>query len=507
MDFMTALENNEKVYTENGAVGYKTSGHKLVDLNFKIPQFRQNIDYDLFDMCLKQDPNLTLRWLLYLRDIREGVGEREAFIIFCTYLCSKYPYTAFELIRIIDISKYGRYDDYIEIYFRIPDGHAKRLILSIIKTQLKRDLFSMKNKLSVSLLAKWMPSLHSGNVSSQRAKALCKDLCIKEKAYRKILSSLRKYIDVVEQKMCANEWDKIDYEKVPSCANLLYRNAFMAHDTERRIKYLESLKQGTSKINSQSLFLHDIVHKYVEKDMFCDNIKEEDDTLESLWRSQNKIEGFSNTLVVRDGSGSMYVGISPKSSITALDVADAITLYCAENNTGFYKNKFLTFSNKARIVDIQNYISLHDKLEYIRTNYTEMSNTNIENVFNLVLETAIKNNMSQEELPERILIISDMELDMVSDSDREKVLFEVISQRYKEKGYVLPKLVFWNVNSRTNVIPLTENENGVILISGFSKNLMKMVMSSKLDPYEALKDCLLVERYDYIDLIARPVEK
>lgn len=501
MDFMKMIENNEKIYTENGATGFATTGSKLVDLNFRIPSFRQEIDKELLDKAIKEDAKLTMKWLLFLRDAREGAGERKSFRDFFVYLCDKHVDIADKMVEHIDLAEYGRWDDLVDIAYRVQNVRVKNHLIGNIIGQLDKDVANMSREKGVSLLAKWMPS---ANTSSKNTKAmarfLCKELNMSEKQYRKTLSKLRAYIDVVERKMSANEWGDIDYSTVPSKANVNYRDAFEKHDSERRSRYLESLKNGETKINANAMFLHDIVHAYSMTGLWRNRHKEYDETLEQLWRAQDKCDGFSNTVVVRDGSGSMTISVGG-SNLTALEVADAITLYCAENNAGIFKDKFITFSSYAKLIDVSHLDNLHDKLEYLER-YTDVSSTNIEGVFDLILNTAVKNNVSQEGMPKTVLIISDMEFNIAQGyytAKDNKALFETISENYKEKGYKLPKLVFWNVNSRTNTVPLTQNENGVILISGFSKNLMDMVMSSELDPYKALVKQLNTERYKAVE--------
>ena len=274
-------------------------------------------------------------------------------------------------------------------------------------------------------------------------------------------------------------------------------------------KYLEDLKNGNTKINANSMFLYDIVHKYTSGNVVYRGIKvKEDTTLEELWKAQNKIEGFTDTLVVRDGSGSMTVPVG-NSHVTALDVCNAITIYASENNVGEYKDKFITFSSKPQYVDLSKCNTLAEKIEELYK-HDDCSTTNIEKVFDMVLNTAIKNKLNQEDLPKQILIISDMEFNCINDyydiwdsdnDNRRKLdntLFEEIADRFNENGYKLPKLVFWNVNSRTNAVPLQKNELGVILVSGFSKNIFDMVLSTELDPYKALVSVLDSGRYDCV---------
>lgn len=491
MNFMEALENSQESITENGAIGFKTTGHKLVDLNFAIPSFRAKIDKDLFEQALKQDEKLTLKWLLYLRDIRKGVGERSSFRSFIKYLVQINHQLAKKFLEVVLIEEYGRWDDYVAL-LDIKDEEIVRIIGRKLKAQLLFDMADMNQGKSISLLAKWLPSENASSTKTKkRARKMMDILRISSKDYRKCLSQLRKYLNVVEVKMSANEWNSIDYNTVPSKANLIYRDAFYRHDKDRRLEYINSLQKGEAKINAQAMFLHDIVSHY----NLDGNI---DNTLEAMWQAQEKLNGFGNTLVVRDGSGSMLCSLD-KTTVTILDVANAITLYCAENNEGAFKDKFITFSRKAKLVDLSNKHTLLAKLRKLSTE-DECTNTSIGSVFSLILRTMKENNLPQEDMPQTILIVSDMEFDPISMNWSDKI-FKVIKDKFSEAGYQLPKLVFWNIASRTNTIPITQNKNGVILVSGFSRNLMEMVMSSELDSYKALIQVLNTSRYGIIDEI------
>ena len=238
------------------------------------------------------------------------------------------------------------------------------------------------------------------------------------------------------------------------------------------------------------------------------SVKGLDQTLEALWKSlPDTVNGCGNTIVVADGSGSMTTSVGGK--VSALDVANALAIYFAERSSGQFKDKYITFSERPQLVDLSHGKSLRDKIK-IALSHDEVANTNIEAVFDLILNTAIKNHMSQDDIPQNILIISDMEFDgcAVSNSYRggygrnkgvDSRLFQVITQRYEDAGYKLPRLVFWNVNSRTGAIPVIENDLGVALVSGFSTNIVKMVMSGQTDPYECLLETLNTERYAPIE--------
>jgi hypothetical protein len=495
---MKEYAKRETVTTENGALGFKTTGHYLLDFSYSVPAMRNNPEsfFELFDKSMAEDRNNTLRFVLFLRDIKHGMGERNSYRHLLVHMSDKFSDVLHKMIVNCDLASFGRFDDLIYLYDKSKSLQVKDDIRLLIINQLEDDENNFKEGNKISLLAKWLPSENASSKETKRlAKVVRKEiLCISPKEYRKVLSELRNYMNVVEVKISANKWDKVDYEAVPSKANLKYRNAFLAHDMERRVEFLQALKNGEKKINSNSMFLYDIIHSYVGSRWLYSEVPV-DNTLEQLWKSQDK-HHISNTLVVRDGSGSMLTQVS--SDVSALDIADSLTLYLSENNSGEFKNKFITFSRKPKFVDLTGTDRLCDKLTILRKN-TDCSNTNIELTFDSILNTAVKANISKEEMPKQILIVSDMEFDSCIYYD--EILFESIGKKFNDKGYEMPKLVFWNVCSRTNSIPLTSNKNGVILISGFSKNLVDMVTSGELDPYKTLIKQLQVSRYDCVDNI------
>ena len=516
MAFMNAIRNelnNETKLTENGAVGYRTTGKKLLDLNFSVASLRGASEQTIINKFMDaywEDPVMAIKWLFYTRDCREGLGERRIFRVVLKHLAQEKP----EVVRAVCdfASEYGRYDD----LWCLLDTDLKKDIISIVAEQIDRDRYNMGNNQSISLMAKWLPSENaSSNETKRYATMIRKGLDMTSRNYRKMLSEMRKYIDVVECKMSAKEWAGINYEAVPSRANLIYNNAFLRNDEERRRAYLGALEKGEAKINAGTLFPHDIVHKYGRGYGV-------DTALEGLWKAlPNTVKGCGNTIVVADGSGSMGCNVGGKTGVTALEVANALAIYFAERSSGEFKDKYITFSERPQLVDFSNAKTLRDKIG-IALRHNEVANTNIEAVFDLILQTAVNNHMTQEDMPANILIVSDMEFDSCatsgvaaprnswswSYSSRVRpttTLFDTIAKKYAAYGYKLPRLVFWNVNSRTGTIPVKENDLGVALVSGFSVNIVNMVMSNKLDPYECLLDVLNVERYQVIENAVRGI--
>ena len=492
-----------------GATGYRTTGAAVLDFNFKVSSYRNKSEVEIVNDFMKvfyEDKLIAMKFLFFIRDREEGLGERRIFRVIIRTLA----WSETEIIKAIIpiIAEYGRFDDLLELF----DTPLEENMLEYLASQWNQDMKDMEANKSISLLSKWLPSINASEKRKEQAKKFiayinlqCNDTGkdVTEKDYRKALSSMRKYLDIVEKKMCANEWDQIKYENVPSRANLNYNAAFLRHDEERRREFLDQVEKGEKKIHAGKLYPHDIVNKYTERGWGC-RLKPLDTTLEQLWKALPKKE-IANTLVVADGSGSMTSTIG-NTQTTCLDVANALAIYFAEHNKGEFNNKYITFSETPQLVKFNKTSSLHDKIAKCLC-YSEVANTNIEKVFDLILQTAITNNLSQEEMPKNILIISDMEFDNCVECDTgyspNKKLFKVIEETYNRYRYKLPKLVFWNVCSRTGTIPVKENDLGVALVSGFSTNIAEMIMNDKLDPLEILLDKLNTKRYEKVSEILK----
>ena len=506
-EFIDALRQNADQalpnvsVTENGALGFKTAGSKLVDLNFSLSSMRNMDENEIWTRFLEaynENPTLSLLWLFFARDIREGCGERRTFRVIFGRFCNENPPTAIRLIKLIPF--YGRWDDVVEVFCSDVPCKVRDEAFSVIMKQLSDDLDNARAGKPISLLVKWLPSLTTSSAETRRrAELLRNSFGYTPKQYRKVLTHLRYYLGVVEQKMSFGDWGKIDYEKVPSRAAMNYREAFARHDADRYTKYLSNVKSGEAKIHAGAVFPYDIVHAYEMKEKYSE-------PLELQWAAlPNKVPDQYSTLVVVDGSGSMGSTVGP-TGVTCHDVARSLAIYFSEKLKGPFKDTFITFSANPRVVKFQKDLSLRAKLNLLER-FDECSNTNIEKTFDLILDTAVKNHMTQDMIPANILIVSDMEFDAATCSawyrndskNPDQALFDQIADRWECAGYKLPRLVFWNVCSRTGTIPLTENDLGVALVSGFSPNIADMVMSGDLDPYNCLVARLTGGRYAKVE--------
>ena len=511
--FMQSLENhlnecNNRSVTENGAVGYKSTGKALLDLNFFTSSLRSANEQTIirkFDSAFQENPELALKWLFFARDIRGGMGERRLFRVILRHLVDQCYMVVKPFLKLVP--EYGRWDD----LWCLLDSKANKCVAGIIREQLAQDMEHMKHGKPVSLLAKWLPSAKGKHkAAEEKARKILQLTGMSRPHYNKTLSALRRYIDIVERRMSAQQWESINYEAVPSKANLIYNKAFLRHDESRRRNFLAAANRGEVKVNSAALFPYEIVSRY---NINRYNKTTVDENLEAAWKNlPDTVQGNGNTIVVADGSASMSVRVG-NTKVSALNVAESLAIYFAEHMSGEFKDKYITFSMKPQLVDFSHANTLANKLDLAHQHH-EAANTNIEAVFDLILGTALANHMSQEDLPKNILIISDMEFDScVSYGQPRKSYwnayvkptqtdFQTIADKYRQYGYKLPRLVFWNVCSRTGTIPVKENELGVALVSGFSQNVANMVLNGELDPYQNLVNTLMSERYSPIKLVS-----
>lgn len=513
-------ENNYQL-TENGAVGYVSTGDVLTDLNFKVSSMRfgvSDVDKRLFVQAMDCNLEYAIKWLFFMRDVRGGMGERNAFQQLYMLYAVCYPNEAKATLKLI--AEFGRWKDVIDIInMDVADNLGG---MELVKDVLNNDIQNCMLGKPISLLAKWLPSINASGKARRQAKRFAAAFGFSYATYRKMLSKLRAYLDVTEVKTCSNRWGEIDYNKVSSNANKRYLNAFKKHDGARYLEHCTKAMDTSAdtgvKMHADVLFPHEIWEKYTQlsglswfdghyHNEYDHYVSPADISLEALWKNLPDLGECGNTMVVVDGSGSMTMNCG---SVKAIDISRSLGVYFAERCQGEFHNILMEFSNRPKLIDLNGCETLRDKILEM-SKYTDCSNTDIEAVFMLVLQTAINAKMKQSDLPDRILIVSDMEFDCATNNTKcvvygMKALFDELADRYAEYGYKLPKLVFWNVNSRTNTIPMTENEMGVILVSGFSPNIMSMVMSDQTDPWLALKEKLDSERYDCISDILKSVQ-
>lgn len=481
--FLNALESEfNTTTTANGAKTYKSTGSKNLDLFGKIAACRNNTDEAtrLFNLAYAEDPETATRILFWARDIRGGQGERKIFREVFKELVRSDAAVGAKLVGLIP--QYGRWDDLVAL-----EGTSVwNVALEAIKAQLDADL-NIEAGNSVSLLAKWLPSINASSKESKRVgRKIAESLGWNERQYRKALTALRTQIKIVEQAMCAREWGAIDYSRLPSRAGFMYRKAFANRDGDRYQSYLASVEKGEAKINAGTIYPYEIVHKYLYGG------ERSNQTLNLMWEAlPNYMEGEQlNGLVVADVSGSME-----QNGGMPMAVSISLAMYISQRNTGTWKDKFLTFSGSPQLQSVTGR-SIAERVRNLRR-ADWGTNTDLQAVFNLVLNTAARNNLPEAEMPRKLIIVSDMQFDSCC-RNNSVTNFEAVRIKYAQAGYSLPELVFWNVNSSGNV-PMKMHDTGTCLVSGCSPSILKAVLTGNvITPVGVMRDAVYVERYDAV---------
>ena len=504
--FLDVIKKEQNVsYTENNAEAYATTYSDILNA-FAVIGANYYLDEKYikttFAKACDENIELAVRYLFYLRDIRGGQGMRKAFRICALYLAENYP--EYILNNINNIPFFGRWDDLIYIWDKTTNVNIQSACLHLIRETLLDDFIAANINKEVSLLGKWMPSANtSSNETRALANRMIKALGASPKTYRQVLSRLRKAINIVENNLCRKTYDKIDYSEVPSKASNIYSDAFYRHDKDRYEQYLTDVAIGKAKINSGALFPFDIVKSIYGK--YNNPIK--DKVADLQWKAlPNYFEERNETgICVVDTSGSMQGD--------PILVALSLGLYCADKCKGPYKNHFITFSAFPELQEIRG-TDLSTKLDSMERAGWGM-NTNLEKVFMLILDIAIKNHLKQDEIPNKLYIISDMQFDQ-SASDPNCKFMDSIKKLYKEANYEMPSIVYWNVGSyTTGIFHQTINNTDFCMISGYSPSLFKSVIDGteykevkdengnievkqKIDPIKIMLTAIMDERYDRV---------
>lgn len=493
--FVEAMKNeSKKAYTENGAEVLNTTSNPLLDVFSKIGAMRKCSDEDIIvavNKAFAYDEELVMKLLFYARDVLYGLGERRFFRVAIRYVAYKYP----NMVRnnFDNIVYFGRFDDLYALVDTIIEEDMWQYIREIIS----EDIENLKDaNASVSLAGKWLYSPNTTNKEHARlGRRTAKKLGLSLTEYRHLLSALRERIEVVEQKMCDKKWGTIVYQNVPSLAMLRYSDAFIEHDSCRFHKYLDAVKEGSVEIKARTLTPKDIVRKLGIYNT-CDWVSvlyDNDDELaviDEQWKALPNFlgEGMSAIGVV-DTSGSMY-------SARVLDSAIGLGIYLAERNKGPFHNKLITFSSKPSFVDLDDATTLVDKVRKIPT---IIDNTNLRGVFDMILSTAVDNNVPQEDLPNSIIIFSDMQIDGgVPTSQLGNSFTKAMAVKYAEKGYKLPTVIYWNLNARRDTY-LGDVSDNIQLFSGNTPAVFSQVMNAVgKSAYDAMLSTLNSPRYDCI---------
>ena len=472
MNFVDALRQEDTI-TENGMATNSSSLNACVDLFFNIGAMRGQDKKRLiatFSAAFNEDPTRAMKLLFWARDVRGGAGERQVFKDIITYLAADHDLALKPNLHLI--AEYGRWDD----------------LLVLSGTILERDAFTLIQEALVAengLCAKWMP--RKGIIANK----LRNFMGMSPKEYRKTLVNLT---NVVETKMCAKDWDSIDFSKLPSVASARYQKAFWKNSPDGYGAYVESLVKGETTINAGAVYPYDITKSLTYGDNKVAN---------EQWKAlPNYLEGANDMILpVVDVSGSMGVPAGGSKNVTCMDVAISLGLYISERNEGPFKDAFVTFSDNPQLQVVNG--NLTDRYRQMKSSDWGMS-TNLEATFKLILNQATKHGLTQDQMPNKILILSDMEFNAATGgggwrntgSNWNPTAQQMIEQMYEDAGYKMPQIVYWNIQSRNGGVPVAFDKLGTALVSGFSPAIMTSLLGGDIEsPQQIMDKTILSERY------------
>lgn len=455
--FLNAMKaNTNYTYTANGALAHETTNSALYDMFALGGAYRSRSEDDcifLFKKAYEENPTYALKCLFYLRDVLQGQGERRFFRVCMKWLAKTDREAAARNLQYV--AEYGRYDDFY-LFVGTP---LESQMFNLLKSQLALDVQSK----TPSLLAKWLKSCNTSSADSRvLGEKTRRAFGMTARQYRKTLSILRERIKVVEKLMSANRWNEIQFDKIPSKAGLIYKNAFARRDMIKA-KYEAFATDKNTKVNAKSLYPYEVVQKALSYKDATDR-----EVVNKYWDNlTDYFKGASlNALAMVDTSASMRG--------TPLNIAISLGLYCADKAKGPFAGHYVSFSSRPQLIST-NGTDFCDKVQRIyRTNLCE--NTNLIAAFDMLLNVAVNNNMKQEDLPKKLIVISDMQIDYGARNFKVTEM-ETLRQKWAVYGYQMPELIYWNANASKDTI--LDAGPGVTYVSGCSPVLFQQIMADK----------------------------
>jgi len=473
------------------------------------------------------------------RNIRGGKGERDLFLNLYSSLFKRKQELASFLLELIP--HYGSWRDVFDLLVYQPN--LKDSVINLVKKQLEKDEKNMRLGKSVSLLAKWIPR-ERNQYGKEFAYALSTASPIQARyaESRKRISTLNKYLKTTEVAMCGNTWDKIVPSSVPGRCMKLHTKAFLnlklegrelrKPDDEIRNKCRENFQRyyaasasGNGKVakGSDTLYPHEVVNKVEELLSSSSMNEDERNMLIGSWdafvRTAKEQGGLGKSIAMCDFSGSM--------SGLPLQVSRALGFLISEVTTDSFKNTMLTFDSSPKLVKIPEYSNIFQKVQWLKehSNYGQGVSTDFQKAMDLILENLVKNRVPPGEEPENIIVLTDMAWDAACGSNEEssysgnsykynvktkpwQTHIEMIRECFKTlgetmwlKGYKVPRIVVWNLSSTCQDIHAKANEDGVVVLSGWSPALFKVLVAKGVEiqtPLTALRYLLDDPMYDLV---------
>lgn len=501
-----------RVNTQKGATSLDTTCSARIDLFFKLTRdfYRNNSFFETIDKAWNEDPLDTMKILFHGRDCRGGKGDRSSFLHAMVYIA--YKHYNWWVVNLRLIPEFGRWNDLFELvvlfnhYSWEPSSmlgadftrHTDDII-TLVVNQLKSDKLNMMRGNPATLLAKWIPSENKkiDKSTGLYMKISKKMYCIQGdnkidvgRLRKEYISPLREYIDIVERYMCSGRWSEIDFSKVPSVAMHKLKKAFEKNANSVYNSWCEKLQKNEVKVNFSQVYPHQLVASYLHQHIYTFDI-----VVERQWRLMierlESVSIFNNSIALCDVSASM-AGVP-------LQVCIAMGIIISSLAKGQLHNKILTFETNPNLVTIPSTCkTLFDKVNFL-SEIPWDSETNLYKAFDLLLD---KVNNGIISMPSKLYIFSDMQFDSACACDYDLTEYEIFKIKYNIAGYEIPEVIFWNLRSNdTDDFPISFDEKGTALLSGYSPNLLKSLLEcDRLTPWQVMKTVIDNPRYDILQI-------
>lgn len=510
----SAIFNSEKqlnaTTTVNGAQAFKSTLSQNLDFFSRSGNLNYGNLVSDFNLALDEDSEIAIKNLLHMRDPRNGKGIRSNFRLLLVFLASTRPHLIIKSNLIQKIVENGRWDD-LFVLVESSNPTIINLIVKFVATELKKEKPD-------SLLFKWLPInvkplIKGSRLTSEQIKInnnrnnlrifvskLRSYLRLTPSEYRKFVSTNRISF-IPEYKFCNKQWTLLDYSKIPSQCFQKNKKSFARNDQVRFSEFIQQVLSGDNpkvKINTSVVWPHEVVgHLDLNRfDYQQTTLKPFTQATEAQWKSlPNFVPEGLKLLPIIDTSSSMLA--QAYSNYTCLDLSIILGIYLAENNSTAFKDLFLTFNTQPCFISLKNQSSLYQKIQHtIKAPWG--GSTNIEATFQLLLEHAVVNEVSPQDMPDSLVILSDCQFNRIVKNYSNNSISS-LKAMYKEAGYTFPTVIFWNLNNEYSNVPVTFDEHNTVLVSGYSPVLIKSVFENNfenLTPLNVMLSTLFKDSYN-----------
>ena len=547
------------VYTDSGVGDPRVVLNTILVRGTTADQIQPHLD-QLYEMAKTDKQAFEDMWVLLFqnRDIRGGKGERATSQVLWDYMINHDRLNVATAMLDL-VPTYGCWRDlFVLTNTRAAHDPINKKIIEMAAKQLVKDMVVADQNTyakatnpeaqlkPVSLLAKWIPREgRMPHLAKQIAKVIFpgvdKPSTLMQR-YRKMVSGVNAYLKTTETFMCSKNYEEIDPARVPGrCMQknmLAFLNEKKDHtlrnaDDEDRMhcrenfqEYFQKAKEGKVTVKAKDVvYPHEIIKRIAVSGstMSVDELNGVTAQWNAIVKAAKDTGGLGRSLVMSDFSGSMQSSMS--NGDTPYWVSMAMGLLISELTTDEFKDTILTFDSSPTIYKIPEG-DIYTKVMHLQNSgVSQGTSTDFQKAMDLVLTNIKRNRVRPGKEPENLIVVTDMNWDQACASDQRSYYtgsvyrpvvktdgwqthIQMIRESFKRAGedmwgtpFTPPRIVIWNVAAGANDFHATKDEEGVVMISGWSPSLFKDLMKGeirKMTPLEMVRLIFEDERYNLV---------